>query len=361
VRVLVEVSPSLDTREWSRQHARGLVPDRVPYGLHRLADDGFSVLVRTAPRSRAVELASRAGGKITAGARWPETLLGRPSPSTADIRLCWDERTGIPAILAQPPGRRRPVVSGAIWVSEPDASLSPFARWTVRGALRRADAIFVLSSGQISPLREAWGMDEARIHLVHFGIDTEFWEPAAGGAPGEPAHAAHPVVVSVGNDRHRDHGLLLAAFQDVHGKLPEARLNLVSSIPFDIPADIGCWRQSLTHPQLRDLYRGARVAAVSTRLNNHASGITAILEAMAMGKPVVATRTPGLDDYVANGYTGVLVPPGDHDAMAGALVELLQDPDRCAELGAEARRRALDYFSTSAQAGRLATLLRSVA
>ena len=363
VRVLVEVSPSLDTQEWSRQHAMGMVPDRVPYGLHRLADDGFSVLVRTAPRSRVVEVASRAGGKLTAGARWPESLLGRPVPWAADVRLCWDERTGIPAILAQPPGRRRrPVVSGAIWISEPDVGLSPFARWTVRSALHRADAIFVNSSGQISPLRKAWGMDEARIHFVHFGIDTEFWEPSAGipGEPAHPVHASHPVVVSVGNDRHRDHALLLAAFQDVHSKLPEARLNLVSSVRFDIPAEVGRWRQSLTHPELRDLYRGARLAAVSTRLNNHASGLTAILEAMAMGKPVVATRTPGLDDYVADGETGVLVPPGDRDAMAGALVELLQDPERCAELGAEARRRALGYFSTSAQAGRLATLLRSV-
>jgi glycosyltransferase involved in cell wall biosynthesis len=165
----------------------------------------------------------------------------------------------------------------------------------------------------------------------------------------------------VGNDRHRDHGLLLDAFHDVHGKLPEARLNLVSSTRFDIAAEIGRWQQSLTHPQLRDLYRGARVAAVSTRLNNHASGITAILEAMAMGKPVVATRTPGLDDYIADGETGVLVAPGDRHAMADALVELLQDPDRCAQLGAEGRRRALDYFSTSALARRLGTLLRSVA
>ena len=371
-RVLVEMSPSLDTKEWAHKHGMGLVPDRVPYGLHRLADEGFSVLVRTAPRSRAIELASRAGGKLTGGARWPESVLGSPSPSAADVRLCWDERTGIPAVLTQSGRRRRPVVSGAIWISEPDTKLSSFARWTTRSALQRADAVFVLSSGQLSPLRETWGVDEARIHLVHFGIDTDFWDPSLrrtsdmkgadlSGKPGVPQEQPeHPTIVSVGNDRHRDHDLLLAAFQEVHAKLPDARLELVTRAPINIPADVGRWQGSLDHTQLRDLYCDAQVVAICTRLNNHASGITAILEAMAMGKPVVATRTPGLDDYIADGETGILVPHGDRDAMGNALVELLKDPGRCAQMGAEARKRALEYFSTQAQAGRLAAILRSV-
>jgi glycosyltransferase involved in cell wall biosynthesis len=373
VRVLVELSPTLDTREWPRLHALGLVADRFPYGLDRLADHGFKVMARTAPRLRAIDLVSRAGAKLTAGARWPESVLGNPSPAMADVRLCWDERTGIPAVLTRPGGRRhRAVVSGAIWLSEPDAKLSAFARWTVKSALQRTDAIFVLSSGQISPLRERWGMDTTRIHLVHFGVDTEFWSPSPAFAedeqnvqfpwtsPSPPEEPGHPAVVSVGNDRHRAHDLLLAAFRDVHNKLPEARLDLVTSTPSQVPAEVGRWHQSLTHPQLRALYRTARVVVVSTRLNNHVSGITAILEAMAMGKPVVATKTPGLEEYVADGKTGVLVSVGDRDAMAKALIELLNDPGRCAQLGSQARKRVLIDFSTSAQAHRLANVLRSV-
>lgn len=374
MRVLVELSPTLDMQQWPRLHAMGLVADRFPYGLDRLADHQFTVIGRTAPRLGAVDLVSRAGAKLTAGARWPESLLGHPSPAVADLRLCWDERTGIPAVLTQLPGQRhQAVVSGAIWISEPDAKLSAFARWTVKSALQRADAIFVLSSGQISPLRERWGMDSSRIHLVHFGIDTEFWSPSLAFAEDQqdgplactssdlPEQSGHPAVVSVGNDRHRDHDLLLAAFREVHTKLPEARLDLVTSTPYQLPAETSRWHRSLTHPQLRALYRTARVAAVSTRLNNHVSGITAILEAMAMGKPVVATKTPGLEEYVADGETGVLVPVGDRDAMAKALIELLNDPARCAEMGSQARRRALIGFSTSAQARRLADVLRSAA
>jgi glycosyltransferase involved in cell wall biosynthesis len=81
---------------------------------------------------------------------------------------------------------------------------------------------------------------------------------------------------------------------------------------------------------------------------------------MAMGKPIVATHTPGLEDYVAHGETDVFVPSGDPDAMVRALVELLEDSDRCAELGTEARKRALSYFSIQALSQRLASVIRSV-
>jgi glycosyltransferase involved in cell wall biosynthesis len=373
VRVLVELNPSMDSERWSRLYDKGQVPDRVPYGLHRLADDGFSVLVRKPRRSHVIEIVSRAGGKLTAGARWPEALLGTPRPDTADVQLCWDERSGIPAIMMQPRGsRRRPVVTGVIWVTEPDVNLSAVARWTVRRALQRAEAIFVNSHGQVSPLREMWGVDPARIHFIHFGVDTDFWDPSLPTAAdllgtsslGTPDIASEGserlTIVSVGNDRHRDHGLLLSAMTEVHAALPQTRLELVTGAPLRIPAEVGRRHQSLIHSQLRDLYCRAHVVVVCTRLNNHCSGLTATLEAMAMGKPVVVTRTPGLDDYVIDGETGILVPHGDRDGIAGVLIELLNDPDRREQLGTQARKHALDRFSTRAQAGRLAAVLNSV-
>lgn len=370
MRVLVEIQPTVDTKEWSRLYNTGLVPDRVPYGLHHLADCGFSVLVRQAPRLAAVDVVSRIGGRLSGGARWPEGLLGRPFPSAADVHLCWDERTGIPAILSRVPGRlRRPVVTGALWLSDSDAKISTFASWIAGNALRHADAIFVNSSGQILPLREDWGVKAKRIHFIHFGVDTHFWDPTRSAVPADASveqasprqdEVEHPTIMSVGNDRHRNHSLLLLAVRDVRKRLPAVRLELVSREHFQVPVESGRWQQSLSHPQLRDLYMNANVVAVSTKPNNHASGLTAILEAMAMGKPVVATRTPGIADYVAHGETGLLVPPGNREAMAEALVQLLLDPSQCADFGAEARRRALKHFSTQAHARRLASILNSV-
>jgi glycosyltransferase involved in cell wall biosynthesis len=137
-------------------------------------------------------------------------------------------------------------------------------------------------------------------------------------------------------------------------------LELVTSAPQQIPSEVGLWRPSVTHPQLRDLYRKARVVAICTRPNIHASGLTAILESMAMGKAVIATHNPGLEDYIVPGETGVLVPANDPDAFARQLADLLADPDRCARLGAAARQRALCSFSTQALCQRLAPIVRSI-
>ena len=70
----------------------------------------------------------------------------------------------------------------------------------------------------------------------------------------------------------------------------------------------------------------------------------AALEAMAAGRPVVATRVGGLDDAVVPGRTGILVPPDDTAALADALRQLLVDPELRARLGAEGPRRVAEGF-----------------
>jgi glycosyltransferase involved in cell wall biosynthesis len=66
----------------------------------------------------------------------------------------------------------------------------------------------------------------------------------------------------------------------------------------------------------------------------------AVLEAMATGKPVVATMAGGLPEIVDNEKTGLLVPPGDPEALATAVLVLLQDPARAAAMGQAGRARA---------------------
>jgi glycogen(starch) synthase len=68
-----------------------------------------------------------------------------------------------------------------------------------------------------------------------------------------------------------------------------------------------------------------------------------LVEAMASGLPVVASRVGGIPDVVADGETGLLVPPGDADALAAALDALVSDPQRRERLAAAARRRARRY------------------
>lgn len=71
----------------------------------------------------------------------------------------------------------------------------------------------------------------------------------------------------------------------------------------------------------------------------------AIVEAMAAGRPVVATAVGGIPEIVLQGETGLLVPPGDPGALAGAVRQLLEQPDRAAAMGAKGRQRARERFS----------------
>ena len=74
----------------------------------------------------------------------------------------------------------------------------------------------------------------------------------------------------------------------------------------------------------------------------------AALEAMAMGKPIIASRTGGLPEIVVHGETGLLVGGGDVAALHGALALLMADPGLCARLGAAGRQRVARHFSANA-------------
>ena len=76
----------------------------------------------------------------------------------------------------------------------------------------------------------------------------------------------------------------------------------------------------------------------------------ASLEAMASGRPVVATRVGGIPEVVVDGVTGTLVPPRDPAALAGALADLLAAPERREQMGTRGRERAHEVFSQEAHA-----------
>ncbi len=86
-----------------------------------------------------------------------------------------------------------------------------------------------------------------------------------------------------------------------------------------------------------------------------------LLEAMAGGLPVVATRVAGHVDAVEDGVTGLLAPADDSAALAAAIGALLADPARRATMGAAGRRRVEDRFSAARMAAELAALYRAAA
>ena len=84
------------------------------------------------------------------------------------------------------------------------------------------------------------------------------------------------------------------------------------------------------------------------------------LEAMALGKPVVACRVGGTPEVVVDGQTGVLVSPGRPEELAGALEGLLEDPDRARAMGAAGRRRVRDAFDFEQMVSKIEEVYRRV-
>lgn len=95
--------------------------------------------------------------------------------------------------------------------------------------------------------------------------------------------------------------------------------------------------------EMPDVHRALDILVLASR-EPEPFGLV-VLEAMATGKPVVATAHGGPLDIVQDGRTGDLVPPRDPAAMARAIVALLHDPDRCVRMGVRARERVLSHYT----------------
>jgi len=97
-------------------------------------------------------------------------------------------------------------------------------------------------------------------------------------------------------------------------------------------------------PQARDLIAALDLLVIASL--SEGSSVVA-MEAMALGKAVVATTVGGVPEVVVGGETGILVPAGDADALAAGVLDLLRDPERAAEMGERGRQRAVRQFDVS--------------
>lgn len=347
MRVVVPLAGGLSPADWAGRHRAGEVPDRSPYGLHRLADHGLDV--RFAPseledRSRLVQRVARSVRHRTDGYE----LIGAPSLADADAVLAYDERTGVPALLRG----GAPVAAGIGWLTTRSAAGRVHGALAAR-ALPRAAAVWAQCSAVLPVIGSEWKIAPERLHFIPLGIDTDFYAE-------QPAPETGWTVMSAGEDRFRDHPTLVAAVEQVRRTVPHAALELASSLPLHAPEGLVTVHTERLNGRIRELYRRAAVVAIALHPTVTGSGLTVVLEAMASGRPLVVTDNPGVSDYVQHGVTGLLVPPGDPDAMAGAIRTLLLDEDMRVEMGRRAAAAARERFTTEVMAAHLAEMLRAM-
>lgn len=162
----------------------------------------------------------------------------------------------------------------------------------------------------------------------------------------------------------KDHATLLRAFQLMQAQLPSSRLVIVGEgsqrdALGHLASDLGIAGAVLFLGTLRsppNVHGFFDLAALASRSEGSPN---ALLEAMAAGRPIVATRVGGIPDLVEHGVSGLLVPPGDHSAMAEALVALGQSPERRDAMG-RAGRQSAERHTTATIAQQHHALYRSL-
>ena len=195
----------------------------------------------------------------------------------------------------------------------------------------------------------------APIYRVYHGIDLRLFDgDGAGVRPAKPPYRLLTVARIVPKkglpDVYRalrllrDRGLAFRHTLIGDGDDREAVLRFVRELGLDDRCD---WAGTLPHEEVLDYYRGADLFVLGCRVaeNGDRDGIPNVLvEAMAMGVPVVATSISASPELVVHGRTGLLVRPDDPVALANACERLLVDPDLRAAAIPAARKRVRERF-----------------
>lgn len=220
------------------------------------------------------------------------------------------------------------------------------------------EKVIVFGQVQLDYLREQYG-DRIDAVFVPHRLDTDFFCP---GVASPRFTTGGPYILAVGDDISRDFNTLLRATQLCRAAgrrdfrcLIKTRLPVAADI-----ADVDILGSRLSWVDLRDLYRGARLVVLPLKDTLHAGGINALLEGMAVGRPVVVSGSQGIRDYVKHEETALLVPPGDADALAGAMMHLMDSADDAKRVGENARRFVVDTCGNAIYARTLATLFKQV-
>lgn len=258
------------------------------------------------------------------------------------------------------------------WKAEQLGGGYRLSSWVERTSYESADAVIAVSAGMRTDVLDCYPLlDPARVHVVHNGIDTDFYHPdpardavrAAGVDPDRPS------VVFVGRiTRQKGLGHLIAAAHHIE---PDAQIVLCAGAP-DTPeiaeetekavAELSTvrtgvvWvRGMLPTSDVRQLLSAATVFVCPSVYEP--LGIVN-LEAMACGTAVVASDVGGIPEVVADGETGLLVHFDEHEVeefrtgIADAVNTLLADPARAEAMGVAGRIRAERDFAWETAAAR---------
>jgi len=221
---------------------------------------------------------------------------------------------------------------------------------------RFIDTMVVYSSAQRRFVVDELGFPIDRVVLTPFTVDTAFFSADRV----TPRRGPRPILSSAGLE-FRDYPTLMEAVRDLDARVVIAAASPWSTRPDStegaaVPPNVEICR--LGFVDLRQLYADSDFVVMPLHDVEFQAGVTTILEAMAMGKAVVCSRSRGQTDIVVDGVNGAYVEPGDPRDLRRAIDELLAEPARRERLGRGGRDLVERECDVDVYADRLAGAVR---
>jgi hypothetical protein len=322
-RVIVTHGYPLQTAE--RLVAEGLYPAHLMWGADALVRQGWQVSLATAlPQSRAARISMRIGNKL--GGLNEQRMMLRPH----DVVFAGSAPLVRGISMARYLGAwRRPIVAIFHGPVRGGRAAGPW----VNGI----DVALCLTSAAQRCLVAEHGRSERMTPVVPWGPDLDFVgyrDPEDGG-----------FVLSSGKD-NRDVATLLAALTHVNIPArvyaPRDETSAAATVTIISPAPGAA---QLEYHEVIDDLRRATIVAIPVKKLDRLTGLTEINDALALGKPIVMTRTPYLDLDIEREGFGVFIQPGDVRGWRDALNALADDPARRMAMGKAARAFAEERWN----------------
>lgn len=196
------------------------------------------------------------------------------------------------------------------------------------------------------------GVDPNRISIVHSGVEVRREDRPAPDIRAE--FRLPPAVRIIGTVGalvdHKGYRYLIEAAPAIMQNAPEAKLVLVGDGELRTDLESLASQCGVENAIIFSGYRPDAHALLGQfdifAAPSHMEGLnTSILDAMMLGRPVVATTAGGIPEIIEDGKTGLLVPPGNPRALAAAIVDLLRDPEKAERLALAGHKKAVEEFT----------------
>ena len=264
------------------------------------------------------------------------------------------EQIGLPlaALLKLTPGGRPRHLMVVHVLSVPKKML--FLDWF--GAQSCIDRFVAYSHRQKQFIEQRWQLNSERVVWTPFMVDQRFFAPGVVNAK----QLRRPQICAVGLER-RDYSTLLEAIQGLDADVIIAAASPWSKVKDRtsqqaVPDNVTV--KKFSQFDLRQLYADSEFLVMPLQAVDFQAGITAILEAMAMGKAVICSRVPGQTDAVIEGETGVYVTHSDPIELRKAIENLLANQECSARMGMRGRELIESNMNLDCYARGFADLVR---